>query len=147
MHLRNFKVRQYGWGRMLCAALLLHDKLSSHSPSDMSNRFMRHVRGTRFGSIRAIVIDIWTIVSGTWPIILGTWPIISGTWPIVLGTQPIVSGTDMKFTGCIDLVALEWIHRHSDNSSRQNRVHDNFTSQWHKHTYELVLCSDTINQI
>jgi hypothetical protein len=37
---------------MLCAALLLYDKLSSLRPSDMSAASMRHVQGTRFSSIR-----------------------------------------------------------------------------------------------
>jgi hypothetical protein len=77
---------------MLYAALLLYDKLSSLSPSDMSDRSIRHVQGTRFGCIRAIIPDIRTIVPGT--------------RPIVSGTQPIVSGSDPEFTGCIDLVPL-----------------------------------------
>jgi hypothetical protein len=70
---------------MLCAALLLYDKLSSLSPSDMSDRSMRHVQGTTLGCIRSIVLD---------------------THPIVPDTQPIVLGIDPEFTGCIDLVPL-----------------------------------------
>jgi hypothetical protein len=37
---------------MLCAALLLYDKLSSLKPLDMSTPSMRHVQGTSFNSIR-----------------------------------------------------------------------------------------------
>jgi hypothetical protein len=37
---------------MLCATLLLYDKLSSLRPSDMLAPFVRHVKGTRFNSIR-----------------------------------------------------------------------------------------------
>jgi hypothetical protein len=48
----NFKVRKYGWGQMLCAALLLYDKLSSRRPSNMSTPSIRHVWGTKFSSIR-----------------------------------------------------------------------------------------------
>jgi hypothetical protein len=78
---------------MLCAALVIYDKLSSLSPSNMSNRCVRHVQGTRFGCIRAIVLDIRTIV-----------PV---TRPIVPGTRTIVPGTDLEFTGCVDLVPLD----------------------------------------
>jgi hypothetical protein len=85
---------------MLCAALLLYDKLSSLSPSNMFDRSVTHVRGTNFGCIRTIVPDIRTIV-------LGTWLIVPGTQPIVLGTRTIVSGTDPEFTGCINLVPLD----------------------------------------
>jgi hypothetical protein len=53
---------------MLCASLLLCDKLSSLSSSDMSDRSVRHVRGIRFDCIRAIVPDIRTIVPNTQPI-------------------------------------------------------------------------------
>jgi hypothetical protein len=91
---------------MLCAALLLYDKLSSLSPSDMSDRSVRHVRDTRFGCISAIILDIRTIVSGTWSIIPDIRTIIPGTQPIVSATRPIVSDTDLEFTGCIDLVPL-----------------------------------------
>jgi hypothetical protein len=42
------------------------------------------------------------------------------TQPIVSGTRPIVSCTLLKITGCIDLVVLGWIRRHSDNYSRQD---------------------------
>jgi hypothetical protein len=89
---------------MLCTTLLVYDKLSSLSSSDMSDRSVRHVRGTRFGCTRAIVSDIQTIVTGT--------------RPIVPGTRPIIPGIDLEFTGCIDLVPLDRIHRHSDNSFR-----------------------------
>jgi hypothetical protein len=78
---------------MLCVALLLYDKLSSLSPSDMSDRSVRHVRGISFGYIRAIDPDIQTI--------------ILSSRPIVLGTHPIVPGTDPEFIGCIDLVPLD----------------------------------------
>jgi hypothetical protein len=37
---------------MLCATLLIYDKLSSLTPSEMSALSMRHLQGTRFGSIR-----------------------------------------------------------------------------------------------
>jgi hypothetical protein len=66
---------------MLCAALLRYDKLSSLSLSDMSNRSVRHVRGTRFGCIRAIVPDTQTIVLDIRPIVPGTRPIVPGTDP------------------------------------------------------------------
>jgi hypothetical protein len=85
---------------MLCVALFLYDKLSSLIPSNMSDRSMRHVRGTRSGCIRAIVPDIQTIVPGTWPI-------VPGTRRIALGTRIIVSCTDLEFTRCIDLVPLD----------------------------------------
>jgi hypothetical protein len=71
---------------MLCATLLFYDKLSSLSLSDMSDRSVRHVRGTKFSYIRAIVKDIQTIISCT---------------------RSIVLGTDPEFTGCIDLVPLD----------------------------------------
>jgi hypothetical protein len=75
---------------MLYAALLLYDKLSSLSPSDMCDRSVRHVR---FGCIRAIVPGIRIT--------------IPGTRRIVPNTQTIVPGTDPKFIRCIDLVLLD----------------------------------------
>jgi hypothetical protein len=78
---------------MLCVALLLYDKLSSLSPSDMSDRSVRHVRGISFGYIREIDPDIQTI--------------ILSSRPIVLGTHLIVPGTDPEFIGSIDLVPLD----------------------------------------
>jgi hypothetical protein len=44
-------------------------------------------------------------------------------------TWPIVSITSFEITGCIDLVALGWIRRHSDNCSRQDTSLGNFTWQ------------------
>jgi hypothetical protein len=84
---------------MLCVTLLLYDKLSSLNLSDMSDQSVRHVRDTRFGCIRAIVLDTRTIVLGTRPIILVTQPVPS--------TRTIIPGTDPEFTGCIDLVPLD----------------------------------------
>jgi hypothetical protein len=53
----------------------------------------------------------------------------SGTRPIVSGTRPIVAGNSLEITGCIDLVELGWIPRHSANYSRQDTSLDNFTCQ------------------
>jgi hypothetical protein len=64
---------------MLCAALLLYDKLSSLSLSNISDQSVRHVRGTRFHCIRAIVSDIGTIVSGIRRIVLDIRTIVPGT--------------------------------------------------------------------
>jgi hypothetical protein len=68
-----------------------HDNLSSLNPSNMFDRSVRHVRGTRFDYIRAIVPD-------TRPIVLDIRPIVPGTQRIVPGTRTIVLGTDPEFT-------------------------------------------------
>jgi hypothetical protein len=78
---------------MFCVALLLYDKLSNLSPSDMSDRSVRHVQGIRFSCIRAIILDIRTIISGTQSIVSVTRPIVPGTRLIIPGTQIIVPGT------------------------------------------------------
>jgi hypothetical protein len=68
-----------------------YDKLSSLNPSDMFDRSVRYVRGTRFDYMRAIVL-------GTRPIVPGTRPIVPGTQRIVSGTRTIVPDTDPEFT-------------------------------------------------
>jgi hypothetical protein len=80
----------------------------------------------------------------TRPIVPGTRSIVAGTQPVVVCTRLVVAGTNPEFTWFIDLVSLDWIHRHSANYSRQNKALNNFTSQWPKGHRQLILYSDTI---
>jgi hypothetical protein len=69
---------------MLCVAILYMIKLSNPS--------VKHVRDTRFGSIRCeicmILLDNLPLLL---PTVIGTRPTISVTRPIVAGTRPIVA--------------------------------------------------------
>jgi hypothetical protein len=106
---------------MLCVALLLC-KFSSQSPPDMSNPFVKHVRGTRFDSIRcetSMVLCgnlplLLPTIRGTRPTVVGTRPTVAGTrlnvactWPAIACTRSMVACTDSEFTGFIDLVQLD----------------------------------------
>jgi hypothetical protein len=105
--------------------LYFYDTLSSLNPSEISDLSVKHVQGTRFGSIRR---EICMILRGNPPLtlqnILGTRPIVSmhsancskhsahcvpTTRPIVscnrlvvACTRPVVPSTDPQFTGFID---------------------------------------------
>jgi hypothetical protein len=131
---------------ILCSSLLLC-KFSIQSPSDMSDSFVKHIRGTRFDSIK---YETCVILCGILPLLLptvrgigstvaGTRLTVACTRPVVACTWPMVAGTDLKFTEFIDLVQLSWIHMQSANYCRQNRALGNFTSYWHKCHRQLVL--------
>jgi hypothetical protein len=159
-HLWNFKVRNMNDDRCY-VQLYFYDKLPSLRPSDMFDPSVKKVRCTKFDSIRR---ETCMIIRGNllphpanccrhltncsrhlakFPV---TRTIVACTWSVVACTWPVVVGTDPEFIGFIDLVQLGWIQRNSTNCSTQNRSLSHFTSQSHKHTYQL-LCSDTINQI
>jgi hypothetical protein len=89
---------------------------------------VKHVQGTRLGSIRhetSVILrgnlplllpnvtskrqtirGTWPIVPGTRPIIPGTRPVVSCTRPVVASTKQVFAGTDPKFIEFINLVQL-----------------------------------------